>query len=145
MPPGKEINSWEYWEPRGRFGTEHNGCLGIGARGRFRLFVLRVDFFALRLAGDRLSSLHVLLNFSAQRLSQKLTKNVLRELSVQNNYYQQRKCLDENIDIPSVTKNMIMEVPQNILIFMFSVALDYNGIPFLINQNIFNGTWFTYI
>ena len=35
----------------------------------------------------------------------------------------------ENIIIPSVTENVIMEVPQQISIYMISVALAYNWIP----------------
>ena len=36
----------------------------------------------------------------------------------------------ENNDIPSVAENIIVKVPQKILIYMFSAALAYNGILF---------------
>ena len=41
--------------------------------------------------------------------------------------------------------NITIEVPQKISIYMFSVALAYNGIPFIIFYNIFNCTWCTCI
>ena len=49
----------------------------------------------------------------------------------------------ENTNIPSVTENISIEVPQKTSIYGFSVALAY-GIPFIIFHNIFNGPWLTY-
>ena len=42
----------------------------------------------------------------------------------------------ENINVQSVTENITMDVPQNISIYTFSVALVYNGNPFIIFLNI---------
>ena len=44
--------------------------------------------------------------------------------------------LYENIIVPSVTENITMDVPQNISIYTFSVALVYNGNTLRIFLNI---------